>query len=84
MVIPSESHERARDLSTTCELLSYATAVEHHFMCPYCGEEISMILDLFVPRQVYIEDCEVCCNPIEISYTAEDDLLTSFNAKRIE
>jgi hypothetical protein len=53
-------------------------------MCPYCGEEISVILDLFVPRQVYIEDCEVCCNPIEISYTAEDDLLTSFNAKRIE
>jgi Cysteine-rich CPXCG len=63
---------------------AYAIGVEHHFMCPYCGEAISMILDLSVPRQVYIEDCEVCCNPIEISYTAEDDLLTSFNAKRIE
>ena len=58
--------------------------MEHVFMCPYCGEEISMVLDLSVPRQVYIEDCEVCCNPIEISYTAEDDLLTSFNVKRLE
>jgi len=53
-------------------------------MCPYCGEEISMILDLSVPHQVYIEDCEVCCNPIEISYTAEDDDLTGFTAKRLE
>ena len=53
-------------------------------MCPYCGEEISMILDLFVPRQVCIEDCEVCCNPIEISYAVEDDELSSFVAKRLE
>jgi len=64
--------------------LAYPTSVEHQFMCPYCGEEISMILDLSVPSQVYVEDCEVCCNPIEISYTVEDDLLTSFNAKRLE
>ena len=59
-------------------------SVEHRFMCPYCGEEISMILDLSVPHQVYIEDCEVCCNPIEISYTAEDDDLTGFHAKRLQ
>jgi hypothetical protein len=53
-------------------------------MCPYCGEEISMILDFSVPSQVYIEDCEVCCNPIEISYAVEDDALATFNAKRLE
>ena len=53
-------------------------------MCPHCGEEISMILDFSVPSQVYIEDCEVCCNPIEISYTVEDDVLTSFVAKVLE
>jgi hypothetical protein len=53
-------------------------------MCPYCGEEISMILDFSVPSQVYIEDCEVCCSPIEISYSAEDGELTSFHAKRLE
>ena len=53
-------------------------------MCPYCGEEISMILDFSVPSQVYVEDCEVCCSPIEISYSAEDDELASFQAKPLE
>ena len=40
-----------------------------------------MVLDLSVPRQTYVEDCEVCCNPIEISYTAQDEDLASFAAK---
>jgi hypothetical protein len=53
-------------------------------MCPYCGEEISMILDTSVRRQTYVEDCEVCCRPIEISYTIEDGAVTSFAAKPLE
>ena len=57
--------------------------VEHEFTCPYCGEEISMVLDLSVGRQTYIEDCEVCCKPIEISFTVEDDELASFYAKTL-
>src|ERR1700676_2939202 len=55
-----------------------AIAMEHFFRCPYCGEEISMVLDLSVRRQTYVEDCEVCCNPIEIHYTVEADLLYTF------
>ena len=43
-----------------------------------------MVLDLSVRRQTYVEDCEVCCNPIEISYSAEDDNLTTFAAKVLE
>ncbi|HSL03042.1 MAG TPA: CPXCG motif-containing cysteine-rich protein, partial [Nitrospiraceae bacterium] len=54
------------------------------FPCPTCGEEISMVLDLTVNRHTYIEDCEVCCNPIEISYTVQDDALVSFAAKTFE
>ena len=47
--------------------LQYLTcSMEHTFTCPSCGEEISMVLDLSVSRHTYIEDCEVCCNPIEI------------------
>jgi len=30
-----------------------------------------MVLDLSVRRQSYVEDCEVCCNPIEISYAVQ-------------
>ena len=43
-----------------------------------------MVLDVSVRRQTYVEDCEVCCNPIEISYTIEDDALVDFVAKALE
>lgn len=43
-----------------------------------------MVLDLSVRRQTYVEDCEVCCNPIEISYRVDDDTLSNFAAKVLE
>ena len=55
--------------------------MEHTFTCPYCGEEISMVLELSVSRHTYIEDCEVCCNPIEIRYSVEDETLADFYAE---
>lgn len=58
--------------------------MEHTFTCPSCGEEISMVLDLSVHRHTYIEDCEVCCTPVEISYTVQDEALASFDAKTLE
>jgi transcription elongation factor Elf1 len=58
--------------------------MEHYFSCPYCGEEISMVLDLSVPRQTYVEDCEVCCNPIEIRYSVVEDELESFEARKLQ
>jgi hypothetical protein len=33
--------------------------------------------------QTYIEDCEMCCRPIEISFTVEDDELASFYANTL-
>ncbi len=56
---------------------------EHFFQCPYCWEEISMLLDISVSQQ-YIEDCEVCCNPISVSTTFEDGALISFTSESIE
>lgn len=58
--------------------------LEHFFFCPYCNAQISMLLDISVPQQRYIEDCEVCCNPIEISFTVEGGELTEFSAVSIE
>jgi hypothetical protein len=54
--------------------------LEHQFMCPYCWETISMVLDCSVETQDYIEDCEVCCNPIHISYEIADGDLNYFEA----
>ena len=58
--------------------------VEHFFQCPHCWEEISMILNQSVYQQTYIEDCEVCCNPIEITPIFKEGELVSFNAQSIE
>jgi transcription elongation factor Elf1 len=58
--------------------------MEHIFTCPHCGEEISMLLDLSVKRQSYVEDCEVCCRPIEITYAVEGDALADFSATATE
>lgn len=58
--------------------------VEYFFACPYCSERISMVLDTSVKRQTYIEDCEVCCRPIEVRYTVEDDEVCEFEAGAIQ
>ncbi|MDO6436602.1 CPXCG motif-containing cysteine-rich protein [Cyclobacterium sp. 1_MG-2023] len=58
--------------------------LEHFFQCPYCLAEISMLLDPSIPEQSYIEDCEVCCNPIQISYQFIEGELHTFDADNIE
>jgi transcription elongation factor Elf1 len=55
--------------------------MEHFFVCPYCGERISMALDTSVKGQTYVEDCEVCCQPVEVRYTVKDDEVRHFEAR---
>ena len=57
---------------------------EHFFQCPYCWEEISVLLDPSVSKQTYIEDCEVCCRPIEFHVSFEEGELMEFQALDIE
>lgn len=57
---------------------------EHFFQCPYCWEEISMLLDYSVHHQSYVEDCEICCNPIQITVTIVEDEVQGFSAENIE
>lgn len=40
--------------------------------CPYCGEMITLFLDLSIEEQSYIEDCSVCCQPMTVSYSVQD------------
>jgi hypothetical protein len=56
--------------------------VEKSFKCPYCFERITMILDLSIDdTQSYIEDCEVCCRPIQVTFTAESGELKFFSSQ---
>ncbi|MGB3342870.1 MAG: CPXCG motif-containing cysteine-rich protein [Aequorivita sp.] len=54
---------------------------EHFFQCPFCWENISMLLDTSIPDQKYIEDCEICCNPLDIEVTFEKGELVDFTAR---
>ena len=41
--------------------------------CPYCGERFETQADTSAGSQSYVEDCAVCCRPIEIALNVGDD-----------
>lgn len=41
--------------------------------CPYCGEMIDVLIDCSAPDQDYIEDCQVCCRPINFDVMVSHD-----------
>jgi len=43
-----------------------------------------MVLDNSVKGQTYVEDCEVCCHPIEVHYTIEEGAVSKFKAIAVE
>lgn len=49
--------------------------------CPYCGQEIEVAVDCSVRRQVYVEDCQVCCRPIVITLVSADGEVESIEAR---
>ena len=40
--------------------------------CPYCGESLETVVDLSCGSTSYIEDCQVCCQPIEFRLEVAD------------
>jgi hypothetical protein len=57
---------------------------EYFFQCPYCWEEISMLVDTSQSNQNYIEDCEVCCNPIRLNISVKNNQISGFEVNNIE
>ncbi len=41
--------------------------------CPYCGESFTTQADLSAGSQRYVEDCAICCRPIEVSLAIDDE-----------
>jgi hypothetical protein len=41
--------------------------------CPYCWEPFETQVDLTAGSTCYVEDCQVCCQPIELSIEVADD-----------
>jgi hypothetical protein len=40
--------------------------------CPYCGESFDTQVDLSAGAFSYIEDCQVCCQPMELAGATDD------------
>ena len=43
----------------------------HAVHCPYCGEPFETLIDLSGGSSTYVEDCQVCCQPIEFRVTVD-------------
>ncbi|HEY7871531.1 MAG TPA: CPXCG motif-containing cysteine-rich protein [Rudaea sp.] len=40
--------------------------------CPYCGEPIELVVDVSAGSSRYIEDCQVCCRPMQVDVEVDD------------
>ena len=59
------------------------TPVDVH--CPYCGEPLELLVDASEDGQRYIEDCQVCCRPIQfVLERADSGGLLSVKVQRID
>ena len=45
----------------------------HQIQCPYCGEAFETLIDVSAGSATYIEDCQVCCQPIEFKVEVDHD-----------
>ena len=54
--------------------------IEHYFDCPHCWENQLKMIDSSIEVQKFIEDCEVCCNPIEFDLVVKNNLIELFSA----
>jgi Cysteine-rich CPXCG len=50
--------------------------------CPYCGETIELVVDCSVENQHYIEDCQVCCRPMNLSITVDTEGMPTVEASQ--
>ena len=53
--------------------------------CPYCGERLETLVDLTSDEPEYVEDCEVCCRPIEFHIERDEaGVLFALEVRRMD
>ncbi|MBA2743229.1 MAG: CPXCG motif-containing cysteine-rich protein [Chthoniobacterales bacterium] len=45
--------------------------VEAEVSCPHCGELFPLLVDTTQYEQTLVEDCSVCCRPINLTIISE-------------
>ena len=55
--------------------------VESRVQCPYCWERFTVLIDASVEQQEYVEDCEVCCRPIDFVIEVDEQGAATVQAR---
>ena len=58
--------------------------VESRVQCPYCWEHFILLVDASVDHQQYIEDCEVCCRPIDFTVEVDEQEQVLVSARLLD
>ena len=51
--------------------------------CPHCWQQFEIAIDLSIPDQTFVYDCEVCCNPLEIQCQVEGGRIVHCEASEL-
>jgi hypothetical protein len=55
--------------------------VEAHITCPHCGEVFPLQIDTSEPEQSLIEDCSICCRPMNLTVRCQPGAVDSVTAR---
>lgn len=44
--------------------------------CPYCGESVELIVDSSAGSAAYVEDCPVCCRPMQVTVDVDGEAVS--------
>jgi hypothetical protein len=70
MILPDDQPNLDQDFP----LGDGAAAMEAVVYCPYCNESVEITLDPGSgPKQEYVEDCAVCCQPWTVNVQYRGD-----------
>ncbi|MEX2496026.1 MAG: CPXCG motif-containing cysteine-rich protein [Woeseia sp.] len=56
--------------------------LERRISCPWCAAPSGIVLDLSGGDQSYVEDCQVCCQPMQIRFETDDEQLLALRVER--
>ena len=56
----------------------------YEFTCPHCWQVNDIMLDVTAGGQRYVQDCGVCCNPLDIAYDVCDGAISGFEVSPID
>ena len=47
--------------------------VSANIQCPFCGQRFDLVIDTSIASQRFTTDCEVCCRPMVLAVSVDDE-----------